>query len=202
MKTASIVGALATALALSVAASAPGKTAAFPGKNGRIVFQRGTCSLFVMNGDGSAQRQITDQCDTSAAWSPNGRRIAFQRGRENDFSADVYTVNPDGTGLARVTFTNGFDGDPTWSPDGTRIAFESRRTKQHRHLDSGLRRRVGVSADERAGIRRRSRLVARRLADRLHEQPQRRLLRHEHRRLRGDAPDHVARARPEPVLVA
>jgi Tol biopolymer transport system component len=129
MKTASIAAALTIAFALAVAAGAPAQTAAFAGRNGPIVFQRGgQCALFVMNGDGSAQHQITDGCDTSAMWSSSGRRIAFQRGGEGEFSADVYTVNPNGTGIDRVTFTNGFDGDPSWSPTGARIAFESQRT--------------------------------------------------------------------------
>lgn len=118
---------IAAAGAIAVASAAGSAQSAFPGRNGQIVFQReGQCALFVMNGDGSVQRQLTDSCDTAAVWSPSGRRIAFQRG--GDSGADVYLVNPDGTGLAQVTFTNGFDGDPTWSGDGRRIAFESQRT--------------------------------------------------------------------------
>jgi TolB protein len=43
-----------------------------------------------------------------------------------DFTANVYTIRPDGTGLRRLTHSpagEGFDLFPTWSPDGTRIVF-------------------------------------------------------------------------------
>jgi Tol biopolymer transport system component len=39
-------------------------------------------------------------------------------------SAQIYTINPDGTGLAQLTFVNGDARCPHWSPDGLRIAFE------------------------------------------------------------------------------
>jgi len=61
------------------------------------------------------------------AWSPDGRRIAFQSNREspNGLHA-LFVVNRDGTGLVRVT---GYDRDanhPEWSPDGRRLVFALR----------------------------------------------------------------------------
>ena len=63
--------------------------AAFPGENGRIAFDSnrdGDFEIFRMNADGSRERRLTNNDDTDygAAFSPNGKRIAFysQKGRE------------------------------------------------------------------------------------------------------------------------
>ena len=63
------------------------------------------------------------------AWSPDGRRIAFQsnRGSPNGFHA-LFVANADGTNVSRAT---GYDRDanhPDWSPDGKRLVFSLRRT--------------------------------------------------------------------------
>ena len=52
------------------------------------------------------------------SWSPDGRRIAFDRGG----NGGIYVMRANGTGLRRLT-TNALDTEPTWSPDGRWIAF-------------------------------------------------------------------------------
>jgi Tol biopolymer transport system component len=49
---------------------------------------------------------------------PNGK-IAFEK------SADIYTVNPDGTGLTNLTNSGVAERMPAWSADGTKLAFVS-----------------------------------------------------------------------------
>jgi Tol biopolymer transport system component len=87
-------------------------------------------SLWVMNADGTHQRQIIgdkDDLNPSTArfegignapilqWSPDGTRLAFGG------SEGIYVVNADGSELALVARDVG--PGPYWSPDGTRIAF-------------------------------------------------------------------------------
>jgi Tol biopolymer transport system component len=59
--------------------------------------------------------QLTAGEDYHPAWSPDGRRIAFE-GSTNG----IYVVNADGSGQ-RMLARRG--SDPAWSPDGRTIAF-------------------------------------------------------------------------------
>jgi Tol biopolymer transport system component len=56
------------------------------------------------------------------AWSPDGRRIAFQC-LVDVGNYDVCTVNRNGSGLVRLTSDPHVEAHPAWSHDGTRIAF-------------------------------------------------------------------------------
>jgi TolB protein len=87
--------------------------------------------LFVMNRDGSAQRQVTTLggANFAPSWHPDGKRLIFASNHADpkgrDF--DVYLVNVDGTGLERVTYNPSFDGFPMFSPDGKHLVFASNR---------------------------------------------------------------------------
>jgi Tol biopolymer transport system component len=63
--------------------------------------------------------------DRRPAWSPDGRRIAFESNRDGNF--DIYLVGADGDGLVRLTDHPAQDRRPSWTPDGTRIVFQSDR---------------------------------------------------------------------------
>jgi TolB protein len=75
----------------------------------------------VMNADGSGKHAVTPTSiytgdrGITAAWSPDGRRIAFW-----DHDA-IYVVNADGDGLRRLA-QNAFAFD-SWSPDGQKLIF-------------------------------------------------------------------------------
>ena len=56
------------------------------------------------------------------AWSPDGRKIAFD-GTTRDGKSEIYVINADGSGKRRLTRTAGQEFGPAWSPDGRKIAF-------------------------------------------------------------------------------
>ncbi|HEX9774684.1 MAG TPA: PxKF domain-containing protein [Actinomycetota bacterium] len=53
--------------------------------------------------------------------------LAFSSDRASAGSAEVYTMNADGTGVTQLTDAAGQSRYPSWSPDGTRIVFGSSR---------------------------------------------------------------------------
>ena len=106
-------------------------------RNGQIVFRRyfdddqTKGAVFTMNPDGSHVRQVTHPPrgwrDNVPAWSPNGKRIVFERFKSDDSTSRVMVVNPD-TGRTRaVVPCNGercaYAIDPYFSPDSRSIAY-------------------------------------------------------------------------------
>ena len=69
--------------------------------------------------------QISPCADTRPAWSPDGRRLAFQR--RQDGNTDVWVMTLPTGSVRRLTSNVAFDGEPAWWP-GSRIAFASGRT--------------------------------------------------------------------------
>ena len=87
--------------------------------------------LFVMNADGSNQRQITrlGGANFGPSWTPDGRRIVFSSNYKNPRSGnfDLYMVDADGSNLEQITFDESFDGFPMFSPDGKKLIWASNR---------------------------------------------------------------------------
>jgi Tol biopolymer transport system component len=89
--------------------------------------------IFVMDADGSNQTQITFNAldDEAPVWSPNGKRIVFQRDFDpvrGQVDFDILTMRANGADERNLTSSPGVqDFDPDWSPDGRRIAFASER---------------------------------------------------------------------------
>jgi dipeptidyl aminopeptidase/acylaminoacyl peptidase len=69
-------------------------------------------------------RRVTDpKDDGGASWSPDGRRVAFDR-RTGTLTADVFVVNTNGSRLRNLSRgSDAFSWAPTWTPDGTRVVY-------------------------------------------------------------------------------
>lgn len=93
----------------------------------------GLPQIYLMNADGTAQRQISDMPEGACqpAWAPDGTRLAFispcASNQETYPGASILIKNIDSEEVVRLPFIPGGDFDPAWSPDGTHIAFTSLR---------------------------------------------------------------------------
>jgi Tol biopolymer transport system component len=90
--------------------------------------------LWIMNRDGTGQRQVTDLGGASFCpyMSPDSRWIIFTSDFPDTSKAgmpnfDLYRVHPDGSGLDRITCSPVFEGFPMWSFDGKKLVFASGR---------------------------------------------------------------------------
>jgi len=87
--------------------------------------------IWVMDADGSNQRQVTDLGGANFApfFHPDNERIIFSSNHHSPRSRDfnLYMINRDGTGLTQVTTHGEFDGFPMFSPGGSKLVFASNR---------------------------------------------------------------------------
>ena len=82
----------------------------------------GYISVFLMNADGSDQRNLTpkdpndldsDWISRAPSWSTNGRQIYFMSSRPSTgLDTEIFVMNLDGTGATRLTNSIGMDGSP------------------------------------------------------------------------------------------
>lgn len=92
--------------------------------------------LFLMNADGTNQRQITH--NGAANFCPyfmnDGKRLIFASNvNAEGFQFDLWTIGKDGQGIERITTAPGFDGFPVFSPDGQYLVWASSRAKPEGH---------------------------------------------------------------------
>ena len=82
--------------------------------------------LYLMRPDGTDIHRLVRHFGTFgfAAWSPDGRSLAFESDRAGTW--DIYTMAADGGSLEQLTHhetTGGSAGFASWSPDGSRIVY-------------------------------------------------------------------------------
>jgi len=82
-----------------------------------------TFEMFIMDADGSNQRQLTDfdvydQYSDGLFWSPDGSKIVYE------LNNDIWVMNADGSNTLQLT-EYGAIGQFDWSSDGSKIAFSS-----------------------------------------------------------------------------
>jgi hypothetical protein len=83
-------------------------------------------SVASFSGGGVSTRPLTT--GEKPEWSPDGSRVAFDRG-------EIWTIRRDGTGALRLTQSSATKADqrrqyhPSWSPDGDYVAFTDVVTK-------------------------------------------------------------------------
>jgi TolB protein len=132
----------------------------------RIVFERESVDcgdscfvddIFVVDADGSGLTQLTGvgsptgnclpdsgQCNGAPAWSPDGRKIVFNRASGPVVNDTVqrqalYVMYADGSHVTRITQrrlpATGEDSDPQWSPNGRKILFQRRNVRTAEPVD-------------------------------------------------------------------
>jgi len=111
--------------------SPDGRRLLFETGTGKWTFESGTGpGLAIVNADGADPRVLIkylgDGDESRAAWSPDGRAIAF--GQQHYGGWGITVMNADGSGRRFLTNRTSrgshfYETNPAWSPDGRRIAF-------------------------------------------------------------------------------
>lgn len=126
-------------LTLGVLVAVPAALATTPGKDGQIAYmvkdRAGHWQVWLANSDLSGAKKLTDGRYDSGwpAWSPDGRRLAFDSSRTDQTPNnsrhvnDVFVMKRDGSVVKKLTDSKGVTGDAAWSPNGSLIAFDADR---------------------------------------------------------------------------
>jgi Tol biopolymer transport system component len=95
--------------------------------------------VYVMNAAGGAVRPVTsgEFFDSNPSFSPDGRRIVFERRRGSRVSS-IFVIDIDGGGERQLTRGAHLDHNPVFAPNGRWIAFVSNRDKDARSDQSDI----------------------------------------------------------------
>jgi Tol biopolymer transport system component len=151
-------------LALSLVATSGAARSAAPPPTELIAFVRESptrtdsnagVNLWVVRSDGGGARKVVGSSgwDEHPAWSPDGRRIAFDKaiyetveGEDILKAIDVWIVGRGGSGAGNVTH-DGSASLPAWSPKGDALAFARGDGVFVIEANGSARRHIGRRAD-------------------------------------------------------
>jgi TolB protein len=93
------------------------------GKIAFVSFRDGNQEIYVMNADGSDERNLTNHPadDFDPDWSPDGTRLVFVSKRTGQ--PHVYLMDADGSDVRRLTGHRSGGLSPRWSRGGQQIVF-------------------------------------------------------------------------------
>lgn len=108
-------------------------TPAWSPNSGKLAFSveqpRGLWSVHVANVDGSGDVRLSDPQNIggSPAWSPDGKRIAFDQMADERRRQQVFVMDADGSHVRQLTLDPNWScAHASWSPDGNWIVFSCR----------------------------------------------------------------------------
>jgi dipeptidyl aminopeptidase/acylaminoacyl peptidase len=113
---------------------------------------RSNADIWVVPLAGGTPRRLTTSRapDTSVAWSPDGRRLAFVSKREGDSVSQLYVLALAGGEAERVTERPTAVSNPKWLPGGRAIAFVS---TVIRGAESAEETRRGLESREKSQVK-------------------------------------------------
>jgi tricorn protease len=94
--------------------------------------------------------------DKDAAWSPDGKQIAYISDKKGEYDIYITPLTTIGGGFKQTEFKNGYRHTLRWSPDGTKLAFADQtlrcyyfdiNTKKIVEIDKAYYENVDVSLD-------------------------------------------------------
>jgi Tol biopolymer transport system component len=75
--------------------------------------------------DGHRARLTHSGRDIYPTWSPDGTKIAFERGFGKEGGSHLFVMNADGSDVHQVSVVETASGGPSWTPDGSELVFDT-----------------------------------------------------------------------------